>query len=166
MIHDKKFNGPVVAIYLVSLLFAMFNILQIDISGFSRALPMLDIMAIYYFGVFNPIFSVWFIFIMGVFADALNSNPLGLSSVVYILLVRLFLIANKRLVIRENFIQILQQFAAFVTLSLLLKWIILSLYYESFYNISILLVQLIITSVFYVPIHKLFDFLIKKTFSR
>lgn len=161
-IHQENQLSKQITVHLIAILFAMFNILDIKIGGFHKVFPLLDTMTIFYFAIFCKIFSLWFIFLLGIFSDALTGNPLGLTSLLYILLIQLFEIVNQRFVIRENFGQIIYQFSLFLFLLLLLKWIILSLYNQTFYDAKILLIQLILSSCFYVVIHKFFDYLNQK----
>ncbi len=158
----KSSKPSKITIHLVAILFAMFNILDIKIAGFSKIFPLFDAMIIFYFAIFNQVFSLWFIFLLGIFNDSLNGNPLGLTPLIYILLIELFKVINQRFIVREEFMQIFYQFILFLFCLLFLKWAVLSLYNQAFYNITILIIQLILSSCFYVVIHKFCDYLSQK----
>lgn len=119
-------------------------------------------MMVFYFAVFYRVFGLWFIFLLGIWNDALNGNPLGLTPLCYIVLIKIFITLNQRLVIRENFKQLWQQFAIFCFCFLCLKWIILSMFNAAFYSVTTILVQFILTTSFYVLMHKFFDYLYQK----
>lgn len=143
-----------IAIHLLAIFFVMLNISSIEIAGLPKAFPLFDVMIIFYFTVFRNFFAIWFIFLLGVWADALNGDPLGLSSLCYILLIKFFWAMNERMIIRDNFVQILKQFTIFCFLFLLMKWSMLSAFNQVAYNVVVPTMQLILSSVFYVLIHK------------
>lgn len=158
----EKSISRIVILHLIAALFVIFNISDIKIGGFSKLIPLFDLMIIFYFAVFHRVFGLWFIFLLGIWNDALNGNPLGLTPLCYILLIRVFITLNQRLVIRENFTQLWQQFIAFCFCFLCLKWMILSIFNVAFYSVTTILVQFVLTSSFYVLMHKFFDYLYQK----
>jgi rod shape-determining protein MreD len=161
MFKEKSFLNLVI-LHLIAVLFAIVNLCDIKISGLCKVVPLFDLMVVFYFAVFRQTFGIWFIFILGLWNDALNGNPLGTTSLCYILLVKLFCLLNKRLVIKENFIQVWKQFVAFCFLFLLVKWTMLSLFNQAGYDFKTPLVQLVLSSCFYVVMHRFFDNLSQK----
>ncbi len=119
-------------------------------------------MMIFYFAVFKKEFGIWFIFVMGIWNDALNGNPLGVTALCYILLVKFFILLNVKMMIRDSFKQILQQFIIFCFCFLLMKWIMLSVFAGVFLNFTNAIVQFVISSTTYVLMHKFFDYLSAK----
>jgi rod shape-determining protein MreD len=120
-------------------------------------------MIIYYFAVLKPdVFAVWFLFLLGIIGDAINGFPMGITSICYILMVKLFCGLNKRIVMRETFHQIFGQFAAFAFSILFSKWLIISIYHSQIYNIISPIIQLVITCTIYVLMHRFFDYLDRK----
>ncbi len=158
----KKSSSSKVILHLIAVLFVMFNILDIKIAGLSKTMPLFDVMIVFYFAIFRQAFGLWFVFFLGFLNDALNGNPLGLTPLIYILLIQLFVVANQRLVIRQDFRQILYQFISFLFCFLFMKWAILSLYNGAFYSILIIAIQFILSSIFYVVMHKVCDYLNQK----
>lgn len=155
--------GRVFILYLIAIVFAMFNLSNVKIDYVADFLPLFDVMIIYYFAVYQPqIFSMWFLFVLGLISDSLNGFPLGITSFCYIVAVKMFNALNQRTVARESFQQILQQFVAFAFVVLFLKWLLLSIYYFKFYNALSPLIQLTISTVLYVLMHKFFDYLNRK----
>lgn len=158
MQKKNNFNAHLLALFLVIL-----NVGNYKITGFSKVMPLFDIMAVFYFSVFFPIFSTSFIFLLGVFSDALQSNFLGVSSLIYILLIKFFLALNNRMIIAENFRQILQQFALFLLLFLLFKLAIISLLSHTNYDFISLLIKWILSIIIYAAMHRLFDYFRKNS---
>lgn len=149
-------------LHLVAMLFVIMNVSNFKIAGFANVMPLFDVMAIFYFAVFKQIFGIWFVFLLGIWSDALNDNLLGTTSLVYILLIKIFLTLNNRMLIRENFRHIFEQFVIFCFFYLLFKWAIVSVLNDSRYSIAVLIIQFFISSVIYVLMHKFFDFLSEK----
>ncbi len=102
----KNQNSQIFNIHLFALLLTILNINSFKIAGIGKIMPLLDVMAIFYFSIFCPIFSISFIFLIGILNDALQLNFIGVSSLIYILLIKFFLILNNRMIIAENFKQI------------------------------------------------------------
>lgn len=158
----QKTTLPTLAPHLIAVLFVIMNVSSFNVAGFANVIPLFDLMAIFYFAVFKNIFAIWFIFLLGIWSDALNDNMLGATALCYILLIKFFLLLNQKMLIRENFKQVCEQFALFCFLFLLMKWAILSIIGGTFYSIITPLVQLVLSSVFYVLMHKFLDFLSSK----
>lgn len=151
-----------IALHCIAILFVILNVSNVKIEGISSVIPLFDLMMIFYFAVFLNVFGIWFIFLLGIWNDALNGNPLGTTALCYILLVKMFNFLNRRMVIKENFKQLWEQFVVFIFLFLMMKWAILSVFHGAFYNITNSLVQLILSSVVYAVMHKFFDYLSQK----
>lgn len=159
---EQKSILRVVALHLIAILFVIINVSDIRITGLSHIIPLFDLMMIFYFGAFKNTFGIWFIFLLGIWNDALNGNPLGTTALCYILLVKLFSILNHKMMIKENFRQVWRQFVAFCFLFLLMKWLILSIFSGRFVSITNALVQLLLSSALYILMHKFFDYLSHK----
>jgi cell shape-determining protein MreD len=159
---EQKSISQIIILHLIAILFVIFNISDIRIAGLSNLIPLFDLMIIFYFGIFKNTFSIWFIFLLGIWNDALNGNPMGTTALCYILLVKFFSLLNSKMIIRENFKQIWQQFVAFCFLFLLMKWAILSVFNQSFHSVVTPLVQFVLSSVLYILMHKFFDYLSEK----
>jgi rod shape-determining protein MreD len=151
------------SLYLIAILFTIFNLSSAQSAAMPAFVPLFDVMIIYYFAVYrNGIFSFWFLFLLGLWSDALSGLPLGITSFCYLLVVKFFHILNQRFSLRENFRQIFEQFIGFIFALLILKWLLLSLYNGAFYSLSPILAQMILTSVLYIIMHKFFDYLSRK----
>jgi hypothetical protein len=149
-------------VYLLVLFLSIINVNNIKIAGFNYFFPLLEVIAIFYFAVFCNIFGFIFIFIVGIWQDSINNINLGVSSFCYIIIVKIFLTINNRVLFKENFMQIWQQFVFFCFLFLLLKWLIISLLNASFLSIKPILIQTLISIFAYVFMHKFFDFFLEK----
>ena len=159
---EQKSITKIILLYLFVIFLTILNLSNIKIAGFSQIMPLFDLMAIFYFTILKNKFGLWFIFIIGIWNDALSGNLLGLTSLCYIVLIKLFSLFNNRILVRENFIQIWRQFAIFCFLFLFVKWIILVIINSKTSSIINLLNQMLLSSFFYVLMHKFFDYLSAK----
>jgi rod shape-determining protein MreD len=156
---EKRSIAGIVMLYLIAILFVIMNVSDIRIAGLSNLIPLFDLMMVFYFTIFKNIFPVWFVFVLGIWNDALNGNPLGTTAFCYIMLIKLFSLLNSKMMIRENFWQIWQQFIVFCFLFLLMKWAILSVLNATFLNIINPAVQFALSAIIYVLMHKFCDYL-------
>lgn len=148
--------------YIIAIIFTSFNICTIKIAGLQSVIASFDVVSIFYFAVFKNLFGLWFIFLLGIWGDALSNNAIGISSLSYIVMVKFFQVANNKLIIKENFYQIWKQFSLFFAFILIIKWLLLSMIASNFYPVYKLLMQLILTVSFYPIIHKFLNFFSKK----
>lgn len=161
MFSEKSISRTLL-LHLTAIFFVVFNITDIKIGGFSKLIPLFDLMVVFYFAIFHQVFLIWFIFLLGLWNDALNGNPLGLTSLIYIVLVKFFVMINQKMMIRDNFNQVWKQFLFFCAVFLGLKWFFLSAFNAAIYSPVTILVQFILTSSVYVLMHKFFDYLYQK----
>ena len=161
MLEQKSFT-KIILLYFFAIFLTILNLSNIKIAGFAKIMPLFDLMIIFYFTIFKDRFGLWFVFILGIWNDALNGNLLGLTSLCYIVLIKLFMLFNNRAFARENFMQIWQQFIAFCFLFLFIKWIIFVIINVKASSVGMLFVQWVLSSFFYILIHRFFDYLNKK----
>lgn len=159
---EQKSVVNVIFLHVIAVFLVIINLTDIHIAGFSKLIPLFDLMAVFYFAVFRNDFRIWFIFILGIWNDALSGNLLGITSLCYIILIKLFALLNDRMMVKESFLQVWKQFIGFCFLFLALKWMILSISDNSSYSLITPAVQLGLSSLFYVLMHRFFDYLTKK----
>jgi len=161
MLEQKSITKSIL-LHIVAIVFAIMNLTNVNIAGFNDVFPAIDVMAVFYFAIYKNIFGLFFIFLLGIWSDALNGNPLGITSLLYIMLIKLFLVLNNRILNKDNFIKIWQQFIYFLVFYFFGKWAFLTVVNGNSSSLFVLLVQIIICGLFYAPIHKLFDYLSNK----
>ena len=164
MFEQKSILRPIL-LYLIAILFVIMNISSIKIAGISNVIPLFDLMLVFYFATLRRTFALWFIFLLGIWNDALSGTPLGATALCYIILIKLFLLVNNKVLMRESFIQVWQQFVAFSFLFLSLKWLLVSLFNDNIQSLTTPMVQLVLSAAIYVPMHKFFDYLSHKLLS-
>lgn len=159
---EQKSLSKFILLHIIAVLFVIINVSNIEISGLSNLIPLFDLMMVFYFTIFKRVFAIWFVFILGIWSDALSGSFLGATSLCYILIIKSFLAVNSRMFPKEDFKDVFKQFIIFCFLFLMLKWLILSIFAASFYSLKTPLVHLILTPVLYVVMHKFFDYLSQK----
>ena len=160
--NNKTSGLRLLLLYLIAIPFVIVNVSDVRIAGFSSVVPLFSLMMIFYFTILKKVFNIWFIFILGVWADALSGQYLGITPLCYIMIIKLFLFFNGKTFVAESFRQIWQQFTLFCFLYLLVKYLVVSVFIGSFSSVSGLLLQFITSSLAYVFMHKFFDYLNKK----
>ncbi len=155
----KKSFLKLPALYLIAIIFVVLNLSNIRISGLVDIMPLFDLMMVFYFGVYKNLFGIGFIFLMGMWNDALCGNPITLTSLCYIILIKIFKVINSKVAIKDNFRQIWQQFIVFCLLLLVLKYLLLSMFNNSLYSLNNISIQFVLSVFFYVIMHKFFDYL-------
>ena len=149
----------VIALYILAIISVAFNITSIKIPFVASLFPLIDVMIIFYFAIFRQFFGIWFIFLLGIWSDALTGNPLGIAALLYILLVKFFMVINSKMLSRENFIQIWQQFVAFCFVVIFIKLFMLSMLQGSSMSLTIPVAQFLFSVFLYIPMHKFCDLL-------
>lgn len=155
----KKSFLKILALYFITIIFVVLNLSNIRISGLVDIMPLFDLMMIFYFGVYKNLFGIGFIFLMGMWNDALCGNPITLTSLCYIILIKIFKVINSKVAIKDHFRQIWQQFILFCLLFLVLKYLLLSMFNNSLYSLNNISIQFVLSVFFYVIMHKFFDYL-------
>lgn len=158
MVENNSFI-KIVLLHLLLIFFVILNVFNIGVIGFSNIFPLFDIAAIFYFSVYKKYISTWFVFLIGVWADSLSGTSLGVSSLCYISLISLFSFLDQKMYIRDNFKQIWQQFVVFCFLFLMLRYLISAMMDGVSYGVVDLFIRFVITSLLYVSLHKLFDYI-------
>lgn len=149
-------------LHFLAILFVVLNLFNLKILGFFNLLPFFDLVVIFYFCIYRNIFASWFVFLLGIWLDSLNGALLGLSSLCYIILIRLFIFFNHKMFIRESFMQIWQQFGVFCLLFLAFKYLILFAINDVYYDVWGLVFRYLVTILIYGALHQFFDYLSKK----
>lgn len=151
-------------LYLIAILFVIFDFSNIKIAGINGLIPLFDMMMVFYFAIFKRVFPLWFIFLLGIWSDALNGNPLGTTSLCYIIIVKSLLMLKSKMVAEESFPDIWRQFIIFTISFLLIKWSILSIVDKTAYSVTFIFIQAAISIIFYIFMHRFFDYLSEKIF--
>lgn len=142
---------------LLTLFVPFFSGALAHIPGMSRMMPMLVLISIYYWGIFNPRSLPYiFLFVLGLLQDTLAGLPLGISSFANVLFAW---IVSDRAHITSNmsFKMIWRKFAVLSFAIIMLEWLIICLYYNRLYPFSPELGAWISTLLAYPLLHAFFN---------
>lgn len=114
-----------------SFVVALVAVLPIPIPYYSVAAPSLTLVAVYYWMVFRPdLMPALGLFALGIVVDALAGAPLGVSSLVY-LVVQVAILNQRRFLIGQPFWLLWSGFALLAPPAILFQWLVLSLLREA-----------------------------------
>ncbi len=132
------------------------------ISGLEKVMPLLPLMPVFYWGMLHAReMPYWFVFSVGIIVDTATGQPLGISSLLYIIFLAM-LHAQRKYFHKEGFIIKWAYFCGMLLVMVVLNWICLSLYFMTFLSLSLSLVQWLITAGLYPLMHSGFDIVDKR----
>ncbi|MCW5730286.1 MAG: rod shape-determining protein MreD [Alphaproteobacteria bacterium] len=104
-------------------------LLPFGLPQFSSVMPLLSVIAVYYWGVYRPdLLPAWAAFALGLVEDALSGGPLGLMALV-LALVQGVCVSQRRFLAGAGFVVGWSGFALVAGGAALFIWSVSSLYY-------------------------------------
>lgn len=104
-------------------------LLPFGVPHFAPVMPLLSVIAVYYWGVYRPdLLPAWAAFALGLAEDALSGGPLGLMALV-LALVQAVCVSQRRFLAGAGFVVGWSGFILVAGGAALLIWAISSLYY-------------------------------------
>lgn len=111
--------------------------------------PYVAIICVYFWLIYRPYFvNITGVYLVGILEDIISSTPFG-SNIVTMLLVYVFTNLISKFVANKPFPVVWYGFAFVAFVTLIIKWLIISIYYSQFLSLSILLFSLLTTIAFY-----------------
>lgn len=113
---------------IVAVFFALISVIRWPLPYFGPVTPSLVLVAVYYWAVHRPdLFRPGIVFLVGLFNDAINSLPLGLSALVFVAVHQLVL-TQRRLFVRQSFFMLWFGFVLTMFCAMVGQWLVLSMY--------------------------------------
>ena len=104
-------------------------LLPVGMAGMADFPPHITLISIYYWTIFYPAaMPYWFVFLLGIVVDSMHGDPLGVSSLVY-LVFRFLVLVQQRLLSRETFVALWFSFGFALAIILLIYWLVLTIYH-------------------------------------
>ncbi len=142
---------------LIATALAIFSLSCKHISGLSHFMPALPLIPIFYWGLTHSRdMPYWFVFALGLVTDAVTGLNLGLSSLLYMLFLKL-LHMQRRYIHKEGFIVKWMYFAALLAVTDFLGGIAQSFFSPGSVHFGPAFLQWLLTVCFYPVLHKAFD---------
>jgi rod shape-determining protein MreD len=136
------------------------------ITGLEKVMPILPLMPVFYWGMLHAReMPYWFVFLAGLLVDSATGQPLGLSSLLYIIFMTM-LHAQRKYFHKEGFVIKWGYFAGLLLVMTVLNWVCLSLYYMTMLPSVPALVQWLMTVGFYPLMHAGFEIVDKRIHER
>ncbi|MBR2033815.1 MAG: rod shape-determining protein MreD [Alphaproteobacteria bacterium] len=111
--------------------------------------PALGIVAAYFWLQHRPdLFNLWSMFLLGLIDDFVSSSPLG-SNIFEMLLLYVLVNNTSRLLNAKPFVVLWCGFAALSLVTLLGRWLVVSVYYSQFLPLSMLFFSYLVTIAIY-----------------
>lgn len=143
----------------VSITFFMFILYVIPkhIWGLNHVMPLLPLIPIFYWGR-SPAATMpfWFVFLTGLIMDVVGGTPLGLSALLYILLLAAWR-GNSHHISNEGFIIIWVYFALSLAVYFVIELMMMSFTTNFWYIVPYSFMQWLLTISVYPLFHNLFD---------
>lgn len=150
----------------ITLMLAILALVSKHVAGLSHFMPLLPLIPIFYWGMMHAReMPYWFVFLFGLIMDAVSGLPLGLSSLLYVVLLAL-LHTQRKYIYKEGFVVKWGYFSLVLAVVDGLEWIILSLFHGQAQGVWPVLLQWLLTVGCYPVLHTLFDALYDYTHAR
>jgi cell shape-determining protein MreD len=131
---------------LLAIFFTIINTNNIHIFDNINLIPNLDIMLIFFFTICRiGMLPIWFVFLLGIWSDAINGFNIGISSLLYIILIKLFLFFNYPPNNINDFKKNMVLFFLFLAIFYILKIGFLSIYNAQLYNLYNVIIEFFIS---------------------
>lgn len=136
---------------LTAVIAVMLDVVPVPAAGAGRTGPLSVLCVVGFWSVYRPdLMPVALVFAIGLFADALNGLPLGLTPLMLIL-VHTLIVAQQRWFLARSFTVVWACFAALAAAALLLRWLLMSLWAAHLFRFTPSLFELLATIVLYPP---------------
>ena len=134
---------------ITSVAFLLLAYLPLNLGFFYNIRPDFGLMCIYFWMLHRPdLFGLWAIVIMGCVASIISSSVVGCIFIAYLVMYTL-LYNTQKLFNAKSFVVVWYGFIALSLVSMLVKWIVVSIYYNEFLPISMLVFGYLIGVVLY-----------------
>ncbi len=132
------------------------TVLPLRVPGLAPVTPVVTLMAVYYWSIYRPeLLPFAATFVVGLVQDSLSGAPLGLSSLV-LLLVQGVVVSQRRFFHGKTFLVEWWGFMLVAPVALLIAWLVASLYFGVLVVPRTLGFQLLLTVALYPVLTRLF----------
>jgi len=151
---------------LITAALAIFYLSSKHLSGLGQFMPALPLIPVFYWGLSHSRdMPYWFVFALGLVMDAVMGMPMGLSSLLYMIFLKL-LHMQRRFIQKEGFIIKWGYFGALLAVFNVLDAVGLAFFNTGPMDIGMAFLQWLLTVCCYPFFHKLFDALAEHIQSR
>lgn len=143
---------------LSSLFLLLISYIPLDFSLFNNIRPAVVLICVYFWMLHRPdLFNLFSVFILGMFDDIISSAPMGSS--IFVVLLMYWLINNlQRYFNSKPFAITWYGFAILSLITMLSRWLVVSIYYSRFLPLDVLFFSYLATVAVYPVISLIFAF--------
>jgi len=143
-------NGLAIATpFILGILLAVIHVLPYGAPELAYVMPSLTLMTVYYWAIQRPeTMPASAVFIIGLWQDVLYGGPMGLTSLILVL-VRELLVNQRRVLIGKSFLVNWMGFAIVVAVTLIMGWVLASWWHWTLIAIPPFIAHLALTITLY-----------------
>ncbi len=144
--------------FLVSAILLLFSYIPLDFMFLNSIRPAMGVICVYFWLQHRPdLFNLGSVFFLGVLDDMVTSSPLG-SNIFELLLMYVLVNNTSRFLNAKPFIVLWYGFALLTLVTMLARWLVVSVYYSQFLPLSMLSFSYMVTIAVYPLISLLLAF--------
>ena len=143
---------------LMSVLLILLSYIPLDFMSLNSIRPAIGITCVYFWLQHRPdLFNLWSVFCLGLVDDVISASPFG-SNVFELLLMYVLVNNTSRFLNAKPFVVLWYGFAALSLVTMLSRWLVVSVYYSRFLPLSMLFFSYLVTIAVYPLISLLLAF--------
>lgn len=132
-----------------SVLLLMISYIPLDFSLFNNIRPVIGIICVYFWVIHRPdLFNLWSVYFLGLLDDIISASPFG-SNILALLVLYVLINNSSRFINAKPFIVTWYWFALLSLLTMLARWLVVSVYYSQFLPLTILSFSYLVTAAAY-----------------
>lgn len=121
-----------------SVLLLMISYIPLDFSLFNNIRPAIGIICVYFWIIHRPdLFNLWSVYFLGLLDDIISASPFG-SNILALLVLYVLINNSSRFINAKPFIVTWYWFALLSLVTMLARWLVVSVYYSQFLPLTIL----------------------------
>ncbi len=132
-----------------SVLLLMISYIPLDFSLFNNIRPAIGIICVYFWVIHRPdLFNLWSVYFLGLLDDIISASPFG-SNILALLVLYVLINNSSRFINAKPFIVTWYWFALLSLVTMLARWLVVSVYYSQFLPLTILSFSYLVTAAAY-----------------
>ena len=132
-----------------SILLLMISYIPLDFSLFNNIRPAIGIICVYFWVNHRPdLFNLWSAYFLGLLDDIISAAPFG-SNILALLVLYVLITNTSRFINAKPFIVTWYWFALLSLVTMLARWLVVSVYYSQFLPLTILGFSYLVTAAAY-----------------
>ena len=132
-----------------SVLLLMISYIPLDFSLFNNIRPAIGIICVYFWVNHRPdLFNLWSVYFLGLLDDIISASPFG-SNILALLVLYVLITNTSRFINAKPFIVTWYWLALLSMVTMLARWLVVSVYYSQFLPLTILGFSYLVTAAAY-----------------